>query len=135
MRVGEIGQHLQQEEEGKTNTEESRRSPNSGIDHQLATATTTRTRGRRSDQPWHRTYLRNRGNVTPAQRAALRELWPTYGVELRYGDVFDVEACFGRAEKRGAGVHTSGAGDEDDDAPLILDVGFGMGDTLLQMSR
>lgn len=45
-----------------------------------------RARGKHLDRPWHLTYLRNQGHGTPAQKAALRELWSTYGVDVQtYG--------------------------------------------------
>ena len=45
-----------------------------------------RTKGKHLDRPWHLTYLRNSGHATKgttAQRAALRELWPLYGVDIQ----------------------------------------------------
>ena len=57
-----------------------------------------------------RSYMRRRGQSTKAQKAALRELWPRYGITtITHGSsrVLDCERLFGRA------------------APLLLDVGFG----------
>ena len=45
-----------------------------------------RTKGKHLNRPWHLTYLRNSGHATKgttAQRAALRELWPLYGVDIQ----------------------------------------------------
>ena len=42
-----------------------------------------RARGKHLDRPWHLTYLRNQGHGTPAQKAALRDLWSTYGVDVQ----------------------------------------------------
>jgi hypothetical protein len=42
-----------------------------------------RSRGKHLDRPWHLTYLRNQGHGTPAQKAALRDLWSTYGVDVQ----------------------------------------------------
>ena len=63
---------------------------------------------------WPRSFLRRQGHVTRAQKRALREVWPRYGVECPYGVVLDFDVLFGRAGVRRA-----------------LDIGFGMGDTLV----
>lgn len=52
--------------------------------------------------------------MTVAQRRALAELWPRYGVEIE--DVIDLDQAFGRQ------------------APRFLEIGFGMGDALAQMA-
>ena len=62
-----------------------------------------------------RSFVRRQGRMTPAQRRALDELLPRYGVPL--GDAPpDLVALFGRR------------------APVTLEIGFGMGDTLLEMA-
>lgn len=53
--------------------------------------------------------------MTPAQRRALEEFWPRYGVAAG-GTPLDVVALFGRQ------------------APLTLEIGFGNGDALLAMA-
>jgi len=53
--------------------------------------------------------------MTPAQQRALDQLWPHYGVELGDG-VLDVAAIFQRR------------------APLILEIGFGNGESLAAMA-
>jgi tRNA (guanine-N7-)-methyltransferase len=53
--------------------------------------------------------------MTPAQRRALAELLPRYGVPLATA-ALDLEVLFGRR------------------APKTLEIGFGMGDTLLEMA-
>ena len=71
--------------------------------------------GGRSGRPdWPRSYLRRQGHVTRAQKRALRELWTRYGLDAPHGTVLDLDEAFGR---RGS--------------ERVLDVGFGMGDTLL----
>lgn len=65
--------------------------------------------------PGIRSFVRRQGRMTPAQRRALAELWPRYGVPLAPA-VLDLEALFGRR------------------APKTLEIGFGMGDTLLEMA-
>ncbi len=62
-----------------------------------------------------RTYVRREGRMTRAQRRALETLWPRYGVEPGEG-VLDLDAVFGRH------------------APHALEIGFGMGDALLEMA-
>ncbi len=62
-----------------------------------------------------RSYVRRQGRMTPGQQRAFAELMPRYGVVL--GDVpLDLTQLFGRR------------------APVTLEIGFGMGDTLLEMA-
>ena len=71
-----------------------------------------------SEERQHRTirsYVRRAGRLTESQQRALDELWPKLGVE--YSDQpLDLEATFGR------------------DAPLTVEIGFGNGDTLVQLA-
>jgi len=60
-------------------------------------------------QHWPKSFLRNQGQLTRAQRAAWRDAWPTYGVHLPYGVPLVPEEVFGRS------------------APLTVDIGFGKG--------
>jgi len=53
--------------------------------------------------------------MTDAQRRALDELWPGYGVDLGGGEL-DLTAVFGRL------------------APVIMEIGFGNGESLVQMA-
>ena len=54
-----------------------------------------------------------------AQRRALRELWPIWGLATpRYGDVLDFRQAFGSCAGR----------------YCVLDIGFGMGDALLEIA-
>jgi len=59
-------------------------------------------------------FVRREGRLTPAQRRALQQLWPIYGLlidmPLEVGKVFPKSA------------------------PLIVDIGFGDGESLLQMA-
>ncbi len=61
-----------------------------------------------------RSFARRRGRVTRAQRRALEAHWDRYGVEP--GGPLVLETLFGRA------------------APRVLEIGFGMGDALLEMA-
>jgi tRNA (guanine-N7-)-methyltransferase len=54
--------------------------------------------------------------MTPAQRQALDRLWPRYGIDLPEG-VLDLDHAFGRR------------------APRTLEIGFGMGDALLDLAQ
>ena len=62
-----------------------------------------------------RSFVRREGRMTEAQRRALEELWPRYGVALADGGL-DPAGIFARR------------------APLILEIGFGNGDALLAMA-
>ena len=60
-----------------------------------------------------RSFVLREGRLTPAQERAMRELWPQYGVDYT-GATRDLHALFGHA------------------APVVLEIGFGNGDALLQ---
>ena len=71
-----------------------------------------------TDRPGHRSvrsYVRRTGRLTPSQRRALATLWPRYGVELG-SEPLAPAALFGR------------------DAPVVLEIGFGNGDTLVELA-
>jgi tRNA (guanine-N7-)-methyltransferase len=63
-----------------------------------------------------RSYVLRAGRITTAQRRALAELWPRYGIELG-PDPLDLERVFGRR------------------APRVLEIGFGDGELLAQMAH
>nr|WP_245573473.1 tRNA (guanosine(46)-N7)-methyltransferase TrmB [Marinimicrobium agarilyticum] len=63
-----------------------------------------------------RSYVIRAGRITEGQRAAFDQWWPEYGLSLHDG-LLDLEQTFGRQ------------------APLVLEIGFGMGDSLLTMAR
>lgn len=62
-----------------------------------------------------RSFVKRGGRTTVAQERALAALWPEYGLEFR-GEPLDLAAAFGR------------------DAPRVLEIGFGDGDTLVQLA-
>ncbi|HEC12740.1 MAG TPA: tRNA (guanosine(46)-N7)-methyltransferase TrmB [Acidiferrobacteraceae bacterium] len=62
-----------------------------------------------------RSFVRREGRMTDAQRRALDELWPHYGVDLGEGEL-DFVAVLGRS------------------APVIMEIGFGNGESLVQMA-
>ena len=62
-----------------------------------------------------RSYVVRAGRITEAQRKAYEVSWPTYGLKLANG-VIDTDAVFGRS------------------GPKVLEIGFGMGDSLVEMA-
>jgi tRNA (guanine-N7-)-methyltransferase len=71
-----------------------------------------------TDSPPHRTirsFVKRGGRITGAQERALDALWPRYGLEFD-GAILDLDATFGRR------------------APRVLEIGFGDGDTLVQLA-
>ena len=62
-----------------------------------------------------------RKNATKAQRRALRELFPRYAFSFGYDDRVVDEAWVQRTYGRGGG--------------FVLDIGFGLGDALVEMAR
>lgn len=62
-----------------------------------------------------RTFKHRRGRITPGQRAALADLWPRYGLDAGPGPI-DPAGVFGRR------------------APVVVEIGFGMGETTLAMA-
>ena len=62
-----------------------------------------------------RSYVVRAGRMTDGQRNAFDTSWPTYGLKLADGAI-DTDAVFGRT------------------GPKVLEIGFGMGDSLLQMA-
>ncbi|TCK06155.1 tRNA (guanosine(46)-N7)-methyltransferase TrmB [Marinobacterium mangrovicola] len=63
-----------------------------------------------------RSFVVRAGRMTEGQERALKENWPLYGLELS-GGMLDFSELFG------------------DDRPVILEIGFGMGDSLIEMAR
>ena len=63
-----------------------------------------------------RSFVRRAGRVTPSQQRALRELWPALGAEFAESPL-DFAELFGRA------------------SPVVLEIGFGNGDTLVEQAR
>lgn len=72
-----------------------------------------------SIEPKHRrpirSYVRRAGRLTSSQQRALDELWPDYGLEFD-GQPFAFDMLFGRQ------------------APVVFEIGFGNGDTLVELA-
>jgi tRNA (guanine-N7-)-methyltransferase len=62
-----------------------------------------------------RSFVRREGRLTPGQQRALEQLWPRFGID-HTNEPLDLTAIFGRA------------------APHIVEIGFGNGESLLQMA-
>jgi len=62
-----------------------------------------------------RSFVRRQGRLTKGQQQALDTLWPTMGVEFQQEPI-DLTALFGR------------------EAPVVLEIGFGMGASLVSMA-
>jgi tRNA (guanine-N7-)-methyltransferase len=62
-----------------------------------------------------RSYSRREGRMIASRQRALDELWPDYGITAQ--GPLDLEVLFGRQ------------------APCYLEIGFGMGEALLEMAR
>src|SRR5690348_9465665 len=63
-----------------------------------------------------RSFVLRTGRMTPAQREGLEQQWPRYGLDRDNGPL-NIEQTFNRA------------------APTTLEIGFGMGQSLLQMAQ
>lgn len=63
-----------------------------------------------------RSFVIRAGRMTDGQRSAFDEFWPTYGLSLFNGPL-DAAVAFGNAN------------------PIALEIGFGMGDSLLAMAQ
>ena len=61
-----------------------------------------------------RSFIRRQGRLTPGQEVALDQHWPQYGLEPELD--YDFSQVFGRQ------------------APLIVEIGFGNGDSLAKMA-
>lgn len=63
-----------------------------------------------------RSYCKRQGRISPRQERALEELWPDFGLELN-DKYLDFASAFGRS------------------GPTILEIGFGMGASLLECAK
>ncbi len=65
----------------------------------------------------NRSFVIREGRFTSAQKKAFEELWPKYGIPIDDVDKFVSQNWFIK------------------DQPLILDVGFGSGDSLISLAQ
>lgn len=63
-----------------------------------------------------RSFVIRAGRMTDGQRSAFDDYWPAYGLSL-FGGELDAETAFGNTN------------------PIALEIGFGMGDSLLAMAQ
>jgi tRNA (guanine-N7-)-methyltransferase len=73
-----------------------------------------------NEEPTHRREIRSfvlrAGRMTDAQRRALEQDWPRFGIDFVPGATIDLDACFGRL------------------APHVVEIGFGNGETLTALA-
>lgn len=62
-----------------------------------------------------RSFVMRAGRITEGQQKALDDVWPVMGLEISQGQVV-LSEVFGR------------------EAPVVLEIGFGMGDSLIEMA-
>ncbi len=63
-----------------------------------------------------RSFVKRKGRMTATQQDGIAKYWPEFGVDFQSG-VLDLKALFGN------------------DHPVVLEIGFGMGMSLLQMAE
>jgi tRNA (guanine-N7-)-methyltransferase len=63
-----------------------------------------------------RSFVQRSGRMTPSQQNALEQQWPSFGLQLTDG-LLDFKQLFGN------------------DNPVIMEIGFGMGDSLITMAK
>jgi tRNA (guanine-N7-)-methyltransferase len=64
-----------------------------------------------------RSFVLREGRLTPAQERAFGELWPSFGIDWHAGGHLDLPGLFGNAK------------------PVLLEVGFGNGETLAELAE
>jgi tRNA (guanine-N7-)-methyltransferase len=64
-----------------------------------------------------RSFVLRQGRLTSAQERAFQDLWPRYGVDWTPGSPIDLAELYGN------------------DRPLVLEIGFGNGDSLAEMAE
>jgi tRNA (guanine-N7-)-methyltransferase len=68
-----------------------------------------------------RSFVLREGRLTPAQARAFQDLWPSLGVDWQPETLLDPQALFGAADPAAR--------------PVDLEIGFGNGETLVQMAE
>jgi len=72
-----------------------------------------------------RWYKAKQQQISPAQKRALRDYWSKYGIELKYGILISENHTLSELFN-----NTGGTGD----SYMVLDIGFGMGDSIVNMA-
>ena len=63
-----------------------------------------------------RSFVKREGRLTKGQAKALESFWPTMGIEFK-DEMLSLQDLYGR------------------DAPVVLEIGFGMGKSLVEMAE
>ena len=63
-----------------------------------------------------RSFVRREGRMTPGQKSAFERLWARFGIDLPEEGLIDLAAAFGN------------------DHPVVLEIGFGNGESLAEMA-
>lgn len=87
-----------------------------------------RVKGKHLDRPWCLTYLRKQGKISRARKNAIRNLWPRYGVDVT------THSGVAGGQPPKLDLHGVVFPHRPPDAPLALEIGFGLGDSLLEMA-
>ncbi|MDF1823559.1 MAG: tRNA (guanosine(46)-N7)-methyltransferase TrmB [Verrucomicrobiales bacterium] len=66
---------------------------------------------------WTPSYLRNQGQLTKGQKRALQQGWKDFGIVFRHGEMIDLNSAF------------------ETEGPLLIEIGFGMGDHLVHLAK
>lgn len=66
---------------------------------------------------WTPSYLRNQGQLTKGQKRALQDSWNDFGIVFRHGELIDLDSAFENSN------------------PLLIEIGFGMGDHLVHLAQ
>jgi tRNA (guanine-N7-)-methyltransferase len=89
-----------------------------------------------------RSFVRRGGRITPAQKKAFDEGWLTYGITLpemplMIADLFETSAQNPKSPKPAAVIQRSAKRDKESpsESPCIVEIGFGMGHSLLAMAE
>ncbi|GGO56877.1 tRNA (guanine-N(7)-)-methyltransferase [Streptomyces daqingensis] len=78
-----------------------------------------------------RSFQPRRSRVTAGQRAALRRLWPRWGFEIDGLRRLDLDELFAEDEPEASG---SGQPNGPSERPVVLEIGFGMGEATADMA-
>lgn len=70
-----------------------------------------------------KSYVLRQGRMTTAQHQAMDELWPSYGLDFPFNDPRQFSIPLNLTQSFSHAEH-----------PLMLEIGFGMGDSLIEMA-